>query len=167
MQKKRLVLFVESLAVLGTSVAILLFLLTGTEQPVPVFSHDRLTIERADGKTFTFNIDLATTPEQQSHGLMFRRSMPLDAGMLFLFRTVETANFWMKNTYISLDMLFVRQNGTISKIVARTTPHDLSKIFSDEPVAAVLEINGGEAERLGVKPGDKALYPAFAENRQR
>ncbi|MDD5586964.1 MAG: DUF192 domain-containing protein [Alphaproteobacteria bacterium] len=161
---------ISLIAGLSAIVAIIVLLYGQQRAPsgeTPVFSIGRLTIETGDGKTAAFNVELAETPEQQRQGLMFRRSLPQDSGMLFLFKSAAPVDFWMKNTLIPLDMIFVREDGAIAKIAARTVPHDLTKISSGEPVSGVLEINGGEAERLGLKPGDKVLYPALGENGQK
>jgi len=128
----------------------------------PVFPHGNLLIQRADGKKFPLAIEIASTPAQTEHGLMFRRSLPPDTGMLFLFTPDRPASFWMKNTYIPLDMLFVRADGTIVKIAARAVPFSLAPIDSDQTVRGVIEINGGAAKEWGLKTGDKVLFPAFS-----
>jgi uncharacterized membrane protein (UPF0127 family) len=131
----------------------------------PVFPHAEIVIQHARGRgSVPYDVELATTAAQQTQGLMFRRSLPANGGMLFLFDTDMTVTFWMKNTYIPLDMLFVRHDGVIAKIVAHTKPFDLSHIPSDEPVRGVIEIGGGEAQRLGIKTGDKVLYSAFSDS---
>jgi uncharacterized protein len=129
--------------------------------PAPAFPHDSLVIARADGQKFTLDVEIATTHAQTEYGLMFRRSLPKDSGMLFLFAPDQPTSFWMKNTYIPLDMLFVGADGTIEKIVTHAEPLNLAPIPSDEPVRGVIEINGGEADRRGLKTGDRVLYPAF------
>jgi uncharacterized protein len=134
---------------------------TGAESKAPVFRHDKLTVERADGRTVALDVEIAETPEQHAYGLMYRRSLPDNAGMLFLFQPPQRASFWMKNTLIPLDMLFVRKDGTVAKIAARTVPLDLKPVLSDERVAAVLEINGGAAEHLGLKTGDGVRHSFF------
>ena len=92
---------------------------------------------------------------------MYRQHMPVDAGMLFIFDTLEVQSFWMKNTLIPLDMLFLAADGRIVHIRARTTPHSLDTITPGVPVRGVIEIAGGEARRLGIAEGDLVVRPLF------
>lgn len=109
-----------------------------------------------------FHVEMAATPEQRERGLMFRREMAADAGMLFDDGPGEhDVAMWMKNTYIPLDMLFIRDDGTISSVAERAVPESLATIASDGPVRAVLEVNGGTAAKLGIKPGDKVHHALF------
>ncbi|HVC51302.1 MAG TPA: DUF192 domain-containing protein [Stellaceae bacterium] len=124
------------------------------------FATAQLTIVSASGP-HKFTVELATTPAQQAQGLMFRRSLAPDAGMLFDFGTPTTVSFWMKNTLIPLDMLFVAQDGRIVGIHARAVPELTDPIPSPGLVRAVIEVNGGTADRLGIKPGDRVIYPIF------
>jgi len=126
------------------------------------FGHGELDIETASGRHH-FDIELATKDEQQIQGLMFRRTLAPDAGMLFLYPSEREIQMWMKNTVIPLDMIFIRADGTVSHIAERAVPRSLEIIPSEGPVLAVLEVNGGTAARLGIKPGDRVLYPAFAK----
>jgi uncharacterized membrane protein (UPF0127 family) len=119
-----------------------------------------LTIESANGP-HRFNVELAVTPEEMMQGLMFRRSLAPDAGMLFIYETPQRASFWMKNTLIPLDMLFIAPDGRILNIHERAVPQSLEPIPSDGPVRAVLEVNGGTAARLGIKPGDRVVSAIF------
>jgi uncharacterized protein len=112
-----------------------------------------LTIDTSKGGRH-FTVELATTPAQMELGLMYRQSLPADAGMLFVYPNEQTVAFWMKNTLIPLDMLFIGADGHIRRIAERTVPLSTTPISSVDPVRAVLEINGGTAERLGIKPGD-------------
>jgi uncharacterized membrane protein (UPF0127 family) len=119
------------------------------------FDKGDLTIVAANGR-HEFTVELALTPQQQQQGLMFRREMAPDAGMLFDFgRRPRRASMWMKNTYIPLDMLFIEADGTIESIAERTTPHSLETISSRGQVRYVLELNGGTVARLGIAPGDR------------
>lgn len=105
-----------------------------------------------------FDTWMATTREQQAQGLMFVTDLPADRAMLFIQKEPREMSMWMKNTYIPLDMLFVDAKGRISKIVARTEPHSLTTISSGGKVGAVLEIKGGEAQRLGIRVGDELTW---------
>ena len=106
-----------------------------------------------------FRAELATTPAEQSQGLMYREHLKPDAGMLFVFQPPRRVGFWMKNTLIPLDMLFVDAGGRIVAIEAEVAPHSLDSRGPGVPVAAVLEINGGLAERLGIRVGDRLRVP--------
>jgi uncharacterized protein len=126
--------------------------------PGPVFEElpvQVLSITTPEGKTHNFNVELATTPEQLRDGLMFRTKLADDAGMLFVFQTVEPVSFWMKNTLIPLDMLFIKPDGTLAKVHANAQPNDETGIPSEVPVRAVLEIRGGRATELGVVAGSR------------
>lgn len=124
------------------------------------FRKEPLQIE-SDGKRHSFTVELALTPEQRAQGLMYRQSMAVDAGMLFLEEGERDQLMWMRNTYIPLDMVFIRADGTIHHIHARAVPKTDTTITSHGPVKGVLELNGGTASRLGLKPGDKVIHPAF------
>ncbi|WP_164118270.1 DUF192 domain-containing protein [Sphingorhabdus sp. Alg239-R122] len=112
-----------------------------------------LTITDGD-KVHTFRVEVARTPAQQAKGMMFRTEMADDTGMIFPFQIPKMASFWMRNTVISLDLVFVRQDGTIESIAANAEPYSLEGIRSGEPVAMVLEIRGGLAKELGISAGD-------------
>jgi uncharacterized protein len=101
-----------------------------------------------------FQVELALTPAERSRGLMYRRSMPADQGMLFDFEREEMVSMWMRNTYISLDMLFIRPDGSIARIAQNTEPLSERTISSGEPVRFVLELNAGTSEQLGISAGD-------------
>ena len=116
-----------------------------------------LTI-RSAGKKHRFTVEVARTFEEQATGLMNRQSLAPDRGMIFPFDEQRVASFWMKNTLIPLDMVFVRSDGSIANIEANTVPLSLEPVYSAEPVAAVLEIAGGRAAELGIKPGDKVKW---------
>jgi uncharacterized membrane protein (UPF0127 family) len=114
-----------------------------------------------------FKVEIAADVESQERGLMFRREMAPDSGMLFDFGRPRFVSFWMKNTYITLDMLFVRADGTISSIDADAPPLSLNSIRSAEPVVAVIELNGGRAHDLDIEPGDKVHASIFAPESKR
>jgi uncharacterized protein len=112
----------------------------------------------SNGKDHLFTVELAASREEQARGLMFRTELKPDRGMIFPFDRERMANFWMKNTVIPLDIIFVRSDGTIESIAANTTPYSLEPVESGEPVAAVLELAGGRAAELGIEPGDKVEW---------
>jgi len=111
------------------------------------------------GKVHRFVVEVARTPEEQATGLMNRTSLAPDRGMVFPFDPPRDASFWMKNTLIPLDIIFVRGDGSIANIEANTVPLSLDPVMSAGPVRAVLEIAGGRAGELGIKAGDKADWP--------
>ena len=113
-----------------------------------------LTI-RSGGRLHHFTVEVARTPEQQAQGLMHRQSLAPDRGMIFLYDPPQQTAFWMKNTLIPLDMIFIRADGTIARIAENTVPLSLDPVPSLEPVAAVLELAGGRSAELGLKPGDR------------
>ena len=116
-----------------------------------------LTI-RTKGATHQFTVEVAATPEQQERGLMFRRSVPADRGMIFPYDPPQNVSFWMKNTLIPLDIIFIRGDGTIVRIT-NAKALDETPLPSGEPVAVVLEIRAGRAAELGIKEGDVASWP--------
>lgn len=119
----------------------------------------KTTLEIRSGKqTHAFTIWLAQTPRQQQQGLMYVRDLPADSGMLFIAGQPRVFTMWMKNTFIPLDMVFIGKDGRIAKIAERTTPHSLAIVSSDVPVAAILEIKGGEAARRALHPGDRVTW---------
>jgi len=124
----------------------------GTKEP--------LKIETAAG-AHAFAVEMATTSDQHATGLMHRRAMAADAGMLFLYPAGSRVAMWMKNTLIPLDMLFIGRDGRITHIAERTVPMSTELIGSNGPVRAVLELNAGTASRLGIKVGDRVRHPAF------
>jgi uncharacterized protein len=108
-----------------------------------------------------FQVEMAITPEEKEHGLMFRRELPDGQGMLFDFQFDQNVAFWMKNTYIPLDMLFIRADGRILRIAENTEPLSERNIPSGGPVRAVLEVIGGTARKLGIAPGDRVAHAIF------
>ena len=117
-------------------------------------------VEIASGEaTHSFEVEIADDGAERARGLMFREYLAPDAGMLFIYPRERIASFWMKNTLIPLDMLFIANDGTILQIAPQATPHSLDPVRSEAPVRAVLEINGGQAEALGIGVGDRVtLY---------
>jgi uncharacterized membrane protein (UPF0127 family) len=115
-----------------------------------------LTI-RAKNGVHRFNVDVAATSEQQERGLMFVKSLAGDRGMIFPYDPPQEVAFWMKNTLIPLDIIFIRSDGTIVRIT-KAEALDLTPLPSGEPIAAVLEIGGGRAAELGITEGDVATW---------
>jgi uncharacterized protein len=113
----------------------------------------------------SFTIEVAKTASEKILGLMYRKSMAADAGMLFLYDRPQPVTFWMRNTYIPLDMVFIGADGRVSRIESHTEPFSLAVISSDGEVEAVLELNAGTADAIGLKAGDKVDYPALVESR--
>ena len=116
-----------------------------------------LTI-RSGSATHQFKVEIAATPEQQERGLMFRKSLAGDRGMIFPYDPPQDVSFWMKNTLIPLDIIYIRRDGTIVRIV-NAQPMDLTPLPSGEPIVGVLEIGGDRAAEMGIKEGDIASWP--------
>ena len=124
------------------------------------FETSALTINSATGP-HRFIVEVAETPEQMEQGLMFRRVMAPNAGMLFDYKAPTVATMWMRNTLIPLDMLFVDARGRIINIHERAVPQSLDIITAAAPVRAVIELNSGTAARLGIAPGDGVQHAIF------
>lgn len=107
-----------------------------------------------DTESHLFDVEIADTPQKSKEGLMFRRHLDNDKGMLFILPQKQQMYMWMKNTYISLDMLFFDLNGKIVKVIENTTPLSLQILPSDIPVVGVLEVNAGTAQQLNINVGD-------------
>lgn len=130
-------------------------------QPALHAADDILKIHTAKGMDYVFHIEEALTSRQKEKGLMNRASLANDAGMLFPFDHVGRPQFWMKDTLIPLDLVFIDQNGMIVHIHHMARPLDESTITVDRPVKAVLEIKGGVADGLGIAEGDRVVHPVF------
>lgn len=113
---------------------------------------------RTSDTVHSFIVEVAESPDEQAQGLMFRTALAPDRGMIFPLAEDRVASFWMKNTVIPLDIIFVRRNGSIESIAANTTPYSLAPVRSGEPVATVLEIAAGRAGELGIEPGDTVTW---------
>jgi uncharacterized membrane protein (UPF0127 family) len=129
-------------------------------QQLATFSKSKLVIETAKGK-FPFDIELALTPPQMEQGLMFRRSLAADAGMLFDYGDPQPIAMWMKNTLIPLDMVFIGKDGTVVDFRERAVPMSLDTIEPKVPARAVLEVNAGTAQRLGLQVGNTVHHAFF------
>ena len=112
----------------------------------------------AKDRTHRFNVEVARTDAEQDKGLMFRTSLPADGGMLFPFEKPRIGSFWMKNTLIPLDMIFIRADGSIDRIAENTIPESLEPVVSGGEVSAVLELAGGTAARLGIDETAKVAW---------
>ena len=121
---------------------------------------EALTIGTRTGD-HAYSVEIAATPATRERGLMDRRFMPMDRGMLFEFERDGPVAFWMKNTYIPLDMIFIARSGAVTRIVDRADPLSETPIPSGGPCAAVLELNGGVAAQIGLKIGDRVRHPFF------
>ena len=108
-----------------------------------------------------FSVELAVTDEERAHGLMYRRSVPDSYGMLFDFKRDQEITMWMKNTYVSLDMIFIQSDGRIRRIAENTETESEKIIPSGGKVRAVLEVVAGTARKLGIEPGDRVASPIF------
>jgi uncharacterized membrane protein (UPF0127 family) len=120
--------------------------------------HHALNIVNDLGETLEFDVYVALSPEQQRRGLMFVRQMPERTGMLFIYESDEYHSMWMKNTFISLDMVFARSDGTVSSIIRDTVPQTLTSQVSTEPVRYVLELNAGTTRRLNIGVKSQLLW---------
>ena len=145
---------------LWAAIALALMTFSGLAAPARAAGLEPLQIVTASG-THTFQVEIAADDATRERGLMNRRYMAPDRGMLFEFDREAPVSFWMKNTYIPLDMIFISPAGVVTNIVADAEPLSERVIPSGPPCAAVLELNGGEAAAIGVKVGDKVRYPFF------
>jgi len=126
--------------------------------PATALERSELVIETAAGGRHPFTVEVATTPRDQARGLMWRRELAPDAGMLFVYADDRPITMWMKNTFVPLDMLFLASDGRIVRIVANTVPESLRTISSGRAVRAVLELNADTAARLGIGIGDRVRH---------
>ena len=123
--------------------------------------HDQVMIRTEAGEEFYFNVEMALTGSEHARGLMNRSVLEQGSGMLFVFSGEAQRSFWMKDTLIPLDMLFLSHDGSIHHIHQMAKPQDKTQISSKRPSKAVLEINGGLADQLGIKAGDKVIHSVF------
>ncbi len=137
--------------------AILLLVFTSLAAKEPVL--ETLLITTADGTAVEYKIEIARTERQMQRGLMFRDTLPENQGMLFVYKPERKARMWMKNTILSLDMVFINSDGVIINIAENTTPFSLETIDSGGPVRGVLELNAGQAPKHKFALGDKVTHP--------
>ena len=142
--------------------ALLALLIAGPLQAIgqtsAVFPRSSLVVETSDGKKLTYDIELALTPDQQTQGLMHRQSLPLDAGMLFVWPRPHIIRMWMRNTFIPLDMVFIDARGVIVDIGKNTVPHSEEIVAPMTEAIAVLELNAGVADADGIRIGDTVRH---------
>jgi uncharacterized membrane protein (UPF0127 family) len=150
---RRYVVFALGLAMLLPRYAL-------ADETLPAPRQETILIE-TDQTSHILAVEIADTPALRERGLMFRHRLAKDRGMLFLYGRVQPVAMWMKNTYIPLDMVFVRADGSIAEVVEGTVPHSLDTIQSREPVLAVLEVAAGGARRLGLRPGAVIRHSFF------
>ena len=132
---------------LGAALAVLAF-------AAPALADESRLVLHSETGEHVFDVEVVDTPESRAQGLMFVTELADDAGMLFDFKEERPVSFWMMNTFIPLDMIFVGADGVIKTIHVNARPHDTTSIPSQVPVQFVLEIPGGVSEKLGIKPGD-------------
>jgi uncharacterized protein len=140
-----------------------LLLVAAGRTPSRAADPDTLEIVSKTG-VHPFTVELAVTEEQRERGLMFRRELPEGHGMLFKFEPDQVVAMWMHNTYISLDMIFIRSDGRIVRIAENTTPQSDRIISSGSPAHGVLEVIAGTARKLGLAPGDRVAHPWFEQH---
>lgn len=129
-------------------------------------ANHEMMVQISDGKeVHQFLVEVADDPAERSRGLMYREYLPENHGMLFIYEHSQKASFWMKNTFIPLDMIFIRNDGVVTQVETDAVPGSLTPIRSEEFVRAVLEINAGLSEKYGIEPGDKiALFKSVPQN---
>ena len=129
-------------------------------RPIAAAEQQNLEIVTKNG-VYPFAVELAVTPEEHERGLMYRKELPEGRGMLFDFKTEQPVEFWMHNTYIPLDIIFIRKDGRILRIAENAQPMSDRHIPSGGPVLGVLEVIGGTAKKLGIAAGDRVAAPMF------
>ena len=140
----------------GASLALTLFL-----SPGAIAAGNGTLVLKTNSGPHSFTIELATTPAERALGLMYRRTLPADAGMLFLYDKPQPLTMWMRNTFIPLDMVFIGADGKVHRIESRTEPFSTQIISSEGNVQGVLELNAGTAASIGLKAGDEVVYPGL------
>lgn len=152
--------FAPALRRAGAFVAVLL-----VSAPLAACSDEGKVVLHTASGAHSFNVELVDTPETRAQGLMFRQELAADAGMLFDFQQEREVSFWMRNTFIPLDMIFVGADGVVKTIHVNARPQDPTSIPSEVPVQFVLEIPGGRSVELGLKPGDTMEHDRVADPR--
>jgi len=148
-----------AIALLATATA------AGDDELDAAFGKDVLIIEASAFACHRFDIYLASNDQQRSRGLMFVRDLPASTGMLFVYDSTRVISMWMKNTFIPLDMVFARRDGTVSSVAHQTEPQSLRSVASIEPVRFVLELNAGTAKRLFIDENSRLIWePMVADD---
>ncbi|MCW8085129.1 DUF192 domain-containing protein [Sabulicella glaciei] len=137
----------------------------GVDRPQPKLPEERLAIVSRDGTRHEFRVEMAVRPEHQTIGMMFRTEMQPEEGMLFDWGAPRESTMWMRNTLIPLDMVFIAADGRVHRIHERAVPQSLATISSGGPVRATLELQGGTAERLNLRVGDRVEHRVFGTSR--
>jgi len=151
---------IEVVSRIAVAPVLALWLALAFAGPAAAQALEPLTIVTASGE-HAFQVEIANTVDQRAKGLMYRRFMPADRGMLFEFETNAPVGFWMENTYISLDMVFISPNGTVTRVFPNAEPMSQAVIPSGGPCLGVLEINAGVAAKIGLAVGDKVRAAFF------
>ena len=153
--------FSKSVLLWAFAPAILLAIYGGylsiSSRPQKRLPEEMVVVTDGAGTRHSINVEMAVTPQEREKGLMFRRALGANAGMLFIFPKVQVVDFWMKDTILSLDMIFIRKDGTIDSIARNEAPFSLANTLSAGPVVAALEVPAGTAMRLGLQRGDKVM----------
>jgi uncharacterized membrane protein (UPF0127 family) len=139
---------------------VLALLIASLVHPAHAMRRETLKLTTSQG-VHVIDVEVTETPEEKARGLMFRTRLADKSGMLFFYETPQEITMWMRNTYIPLDMVFIRADGTVHRIERGAEPLSDHVIYSQGPVSAVLEMAGGATERLGLKPGDRIRHPLF------
>jgi len=147
-------------AAVGLIASLFLASCASIDAPQAMLPTEMISIDTSAG-AHALQVEIAADRESQARGLMYRRQMEPNAGMLFDLHQSAPISFWMKNTYLPLDMVFIRADGTVSSVEPNAIPLSTASIPSQEPVRAVLELNGGRARQLGIKPGDHVHSAIF------
>ena len=129
--------------------------------PQPTLPTQAMTISGHGGPPHGFTVEMALTPEQQETGLMFRREVPADKGMMFIWPEPRDVPMWMKNTLVPLDMVFIGSDGTVTRIAENTVPGSLAAISPGGAIKGTLELQGGLTEKLDIRVGDKVQGAGF------
>lgn len=135
-----------------------------TDNVIQTLEQTDLKIQTSAGNVYDFRVEVADSEKERRIGMMFRRDVPEGTGMLFLFEDNVERRFWMKNTFVPLDIIFIRDDGVIVNITHNATPHSLKLLESGAKAKAALEIAGGEARRKNINIGDRIIYESLDTN---